>query len=130
MGDVKDAVVLIVDDCEDNLFLMEMVLLQDGYEVEKACCGKEGIEKIHEIVPDLIVLDLMMPDMTGLEVIEQIRPYESLTNIPILVCTANRFMQKEDITKIEEVDDVCYKPYDINDLLSKINSLITCCDRV
>ena len=127
MCDIKDAVVLIIDDCEDNLFLMEMVLLQDGYKVEKACCGKDGIEKIHKLVPDLIILDMMMPDMTGFEVVEHIKPYKNLASIPILLCTANKFIHQLDIEKIEEINDVCYKPYDICEILTKIDSLVACC---
>lgn len=128
MCNVKDAVVLVIDDCEDNLFLMEMVLLQDGYKVETASCGAEGIKKIHQLVPDLIILDMMMPDMTGLEVVEHIKPYKDLARIPILLCTANRFIQQKDVDRIEEINDICYKPYDIGEIIAKINSLIACCD--
>lgn len=62
MCKIKDALVLVIDDCEDNLFLMELILVQDGYKVEKASSGKEGIAKIQKLIPDLIILDMMMPD--------------------------------------------------------------------
>lgn len=126
MCDVKDALVLVIDDCDDNLFLMELILTQDGYKVEKASSGSEGIAKIHKFVPDLIILDMMMPDLTGFEVIEQIKPHRHLSHIPIIICTANNFVQKKNI---QEVVSVIYKPIDINSTIAQINSLIACCDR-
>lgn len=125
MCDAKDALVLVIDDNLDNLFLMKLILIQSGYKVETACCAKEGLEKIHKLVPDLVILDMMMPDMTGFEVIEQIKPHRHLSKIPIVICTANEFVQKKNM---EEVNDVCYKPIDIEDILARINSLIACED--
>lgn len=123
MCQTKNAVVLIIDDCQDNLFLMELILIEAGYEVEKASSGREGIVKIHKFVPDLIILDLMMPDMTGLEAIEHIQPHGHLASIPILLCTANRFIHQEDVVK---ADKICYKPIDINQMLNQVHTLITC----
>ena len=117
----KDIVVLVIDDCQDNLFLMELILLKEGYKVEKANCGKEGVRKIHQLLPDLIILDLMMPDMTGIEVIEHIRPYQHLSGIPVLMCTANKFVQQDDIV---EVKNICYKPIDIGEILTQVHSLV------
>ena len=124
MCDIKDAVVLIVDDCADNLFLMETILVQDGYRVETACSGEQGIQKIHRLVPDLIILDMMMPGMTGAEVIEQLKPFPHLAQIPIIVCTANTCIAKPDL---KTVASICYKPIDISDVLTKVNSLVACC---
>jgi len=121
MCKTKDVVVLIIDDCQDNLFLMELILIEEGYKVAKANNGKEGVLKIHKLLPDLIILDLMMPDMTGLEVIEHIRPHQHLANIPILICTANKFIHQDDIVKIK---NICYKPIDINNIVTQVNSLI------
>ena len=122
MCDIRDVVVLIIDDCQDNLFLMELILTEEGYQVAKASSGKEGVKKIHELLPDLIILDMMMPDMTGLEVIEHVQPHPHLANIPILVCTANRFIHQDDFI---EVKNICYKPIDINNIIKQIHSLVT-----
>ena len=127
MCDIKDAVVLIVDDCADNLFLMETILLQDGYRVETACSGKQGIQKIHQLIPDLIILDMMMPGMTGAEVIEYIKPFPHLAQIPIIICTANTYIAKPDL---KTVASICYKPIDISDVLTKVNSLVACCGNI
>ena len=123
MYKTKDTVVLIIDDCQDNLFLMELILVQEGYQVAKASSGKEGVKKIHNLLPDLIILDLMMPDMTGLEVIEHIQPHQHLANIPILICTANKFTHQDEIVKLK---NICYKPIDINNILTQVHSLIAC----
>lgn len=127
MCEIKDAVVLVVDDCEDNLFLLETILVQDGYKVETACSGGQAIEKIHQLVPDLVILDMMMPGMTGTEVIEQIKPFSHLAQIPIIICTANAYIAKQDLSGVA---NICYKPIEIGDMLTRVNSLIACCDRI
>ncbi|MEM8829446.1 MAG: response regulator [Cyanobacteria bacterium P01_G01_bin.19] len=127
MREEKNYVVLAIDDNQDNLLLMDLILSQDGYWVEKACSGKEGIAKIHALIPDLIILDLMMPDMTGLEVIKAIKAHPHLSQIPVLICTANVQAKKIDLLP---ADSVCYKPFDIDDMLFRVKSLITYYDRV
>ena len=127
MCDLKAPVVLVIDDCEDNLVLMELILTNNGYQVETACCGKEGISKTYELVPHLIFLDMMMPDMSGLDVLHSIKADRHLSQIPIIICTANRYITKDDVIGVEKI---CYKPFDINDILILANSLIDCCQSV
>ena len=119
----KNAVVLVIDDCQDNLLLMELILISEGYRVETACNGKSGLAKINELCPDLIVLDIMMPDMSGLEVMDSIKTDDKLSEIPILLCTANQYICKENAG---EANDICHKPFDINEMLVKIDSLSPC----
>lgn len=120
----KDAVVLVIDDCQDNLFLMELVLGSGGYKVATACNGKEGIAKTIELTPNLIVLDMMMPDMSGAEVIEYIQADGKLAKIPIILCTANKRISKE---QVRGIVDICYKPFDIEDMMARVGSFIECC---
>ena len=127
MCHIKDTLVLVIDDNPDSLLLMELTLLQDGYNVEKACCGKEGVTKIHQLVPDLIILDVMMPDMTGFEVVEHIKLYEHLSHIPIIICTANNFVCQENAEKVE---GFFYKPINIDNILAQVNSLLARCHSV
>ena len=119
----KNTVVLVIDDCQDNLLLMELILISEGYCVETACNGKSGLAKINELCPDLIILDMMMPDISGLEVMDSIKTDGKLSEIPILLCTANQYICKENAGK---ANDICYKPFDINELLVKINLLSPC----
>ena len=92
-----------------------------------ASSGKEGIAKIQKLVPDLIILDMMMPDMTGFEVMKQIKTHQDLSHIPVIICTANTLVQKKNI---QEVVSVFYKPIDIDSILTQVNSLIACCNNV
>ena len=120
----EDAVVLIIDDCNDNLFLMELILVNDGYKVVTACNGKEGIAKATEVIPNLIILDMMMPDMSGAEVIEHLKANCKLAEIPIILCTANKSISKEDVRGIV---DICYKPFDIGEMIVRVSSFVKCC---
>lgn len=126
MCEIKDALILVVDDNPDNLFLMETLLTLDGYRVETASCGREGIAKIHKLIPDLIILDMMMPDLTGFEVIEEIKIHQRLANIPIIVCTANKFVRHKNM---QDVEAVCYKPINLESILAKVDSMVACCVR-
>ena len=123
----KNAVVLVIDDCQDNLFLMELLLASGGYKVATACNGKEGIAKTIELIPNLIILDMMMPDLSGAEVIDQIKADDKLAKIPIILCTANKRISKE---QIKGIVDICYKPFDIEDMVTRVGTFIECCQNV
>jgi CheY-like chemotaxis protein len=81
--------ILIVDDLADNLFLLQMVLEAEGYAVEVADNGRLAVAKVAAAPPDLILLDVMMPEMNGYEVTRQIRQNQALPFIPILLVTAH-----------------------------------------
>jgi CheY-like chemotaxis protein len=115
----KHQSVLVIDDCQDNLLLMKLILQSEGYKFNFASSGREGLAKIAKNKPDLIILDLMMPDISGLEVIKCLKNDYLVSNIPILLLTANA-----DYDNLTDVDALCYKPYDINYLLLKIESLL------
>ena len=123
MSAEKSDLVLVIDDCQDNLFLLELILTESGYRVEKADCGQEGIRKAKELIPDLIILDMMMPDMSGIEVVKKIQVENFLAQIPVLLCTANKFVK---LKNIKGVADICYKPFDLDDILTQICALIAC----
>ena len=114
--------VLVVDDNEDNLLLMELLLKSEGYRVNSANSGIGGLQKICQCHPDLIILDLMMPDISGLEVIQSLKSKCHLSSIPIILLTANSSLKPTDV---KDVDAVCYKPFDLNNILEKIKLLMT-----
>ena len=113
--------VLVVYDCEDNLLLMKLLLQGEGYKVKSADSGRKGLAEISKQCPDLIVLDLMMPDISGLEVIQHLKDKYCTSNIPIILLTANSNIQHQDV---KYADAVCYKPFDIYTILRKIKSLL------
>ena len=114
--------VLVIDDCRDNLLLMELLLQSEGYGVNLASSGMQGLAEIKKSAPDLVVLDLMMPDLSGLEVIQRLKESRRLSSIPTLLLTANANLERQDALN---ADEVCYKPFNIGNILNKISSLLS-----
>ncbi|MGF1521648.1 MAG: response regulator [Leptolyngbyaceae cyanobacterium] len=115
--------ILAVDDSPDNLFLIETILDETEYELTCAESGREALSKVAQFPPDLILLDIMMPEMTGYEVTRRIRSDQSLPYIPILLVTAH------DQTSLVEgldagADDFIRKPFDIEELQARMRSLL------
>ena len=85
---IADARVLVVDDCADNLQIAGSVLLNEGCEVFVADCGARALEIAATVQPDLILLDLMMPGMNGLETCERLKLIDSVRDVPVVILTA------------------------------------------
>jgi DNA-binding response OmpR family regulator len=115
--------ILVVDDFADNLILLQTILEAEGYEVETASGGMVALEKISAVPPDLILLDVMMPDMDGYEVTRQIRQNPRLSFIPILLVTAHAA-----VDAIQGLDiganDFIRKPFDFDELLARIRAFL------
>ncbi len=116
--------ILVVDDEERNLRLMEALLTPLGHEVILARNGEEALEKVREVPPDLILLDVMMPKMDGFELSKCLKDDEETAIIPIVVVTA---LEKiEDKIKALEAgaDDFLSKPVDKTELKARVQSLL------
>ena len=113
---------LVVDDEDRNLRLMEAMLVPLGYEVVLARDGLEALDKVREIPPDVILLDVMMPKMDGFEVARRLKEDEGTKNIPVVMVTALK--KVEDRVKALEVgaDDFLSKPVDGSELIATLNS--------
>lgn len=111
--------ILVVDDVPDNLFLLQAILESEGYEVDFADNGRSALAKVQASPPDLILLDIMMPNMNGIEVTEKIRQDPRLPFIPILLITAH-----EEASMIEGftsgANDFTRKPINPRELLAKV----------
>lgn len=120
----KKSRILCVDDEPVNLKLLEALLVPRGYEVVKAENGKEAIEKLEEREFDLVVLDVMMPEMNGFEVCKRIKAADRYRNTPVVMITALR--SKEDrIRGIEAgAEDFISKPFDQTEVLARIKMLL------
>ena len=81
--------ILVVDDLADNLFLLQTLLESEGYVVETALNGKAALDKIEQIPPNLVLLDIMMPGLNGYEVTRQVRQDERFSALPIVLITAH-----------------------------------------
>ncbi|MFH2202384.1 MAG: response regulator [Elusimicrobiota bacterium] len=111
LADPKDKLVLIIDDDESILDLLDHVVKREGFRVEKAADGEEGLRKIHELKPDIIVLDFMLPGMGGFEVLKELQMSDA-KQIPVLVITGRRIdPQTADMIRHESnVKDYVEKP--------------------
>ena len=107
----------------DNLFLMQTLLETEGYQVDIAESGQQALAMVRESPPDLILLDVMMPDMNGFEVTQQIRQNAALPFIPILLVTAHA-----DPSAAKGLDlganDFVRKPIDFDELLARVRSFL------
>jgi len=87
--------ILLVDDEPANLDLLEAVLKPAGFTVLRASGGKEGIDQARASLPHLVLLDLMMPGVSGFDVVEELRRDESTRSIPIMVLTAKQLTEED-----------------------------------
>lgn len=116
--------ILVVDDTEPNLRLLRALLAGAGYDVVTAQCGAEGIAAAARENPDLILLDIMMPDLTGFDVCQRLRTSAETRHTPIVFLTALHEM--EDHMRAIDVggDDVLTKPINKLELLLRVKSLL------
>ena len=118
------SIILVVDDQYQNIELLEAYLVGQDYEIIKASSGKGALEKISSNKIDLILLDIMMPEMSGLEVLEKLRAQEKTKLIPVIMVTALK--ETEDKVKALEAgcDDFISKPVDKIELLARVKSIL------
>ncbi len=116
--------ILVVDDEQDLLDLIEYNLKKEGYNVLKAENGQDGIAVAKEHKPNLVLLDIMMPKMDGIEACEKMRSDDELKHIPIIFLTA-RSDEKTEVEGLDKgADDFITKPISTTKLLSRINAVL------
>lgn len=122
MKDREKPLILIVDDNQHNLQMLGNMLKQCGYSLALASNGMLALEFAKNNLPDLILLDLMMPDMDGFEVCKRLKQDIALADIPVIFLTAKS--EKEDIIEGLELGAVDYvtKPFDIKELVTRLNT--------
>ncbi len=116
--------ILVVDDEEDILELIKYNLTREGYSVDLANTGEEALEKARSIVPSLILLDLMLPGLDGLDVCREIKQDPSINHIPILMVTAKG--EEADIVLGLEMgaEDYITKPFSPRILLARVRTVL------
>ncbi|WP_414582762.1 response regulator [Scytonema sp. PCC 10023] len=115
--------ILVVDDLPDNYILLQTVLENEGYQVEVADSGQAALEKIASHPPDLVLLDVMMPEMNGFEVTRRIRQNPDLPFIPILLVTGYTDPLPADGFDAG-ADGFIRKPIDFDYLLNRIQAIL------
>lgn len=116
--------ILFVEDEAELIMLMKTRLEANGYEVVSAMDGEEGLKKVYEEKPDLVLLDLIMPKMNGLEVCRRLKNDPATKDIPVLVVTAAGLKDLDEQCKSACADGYVKKPYDPQELLNKIKSAL------
>lgn len=115
--------ILAVDDVLDNLILIKAILEGEGYEVNLATNGASALVEIEQWRPELVLLDVMMPEMDGYEVTRRVRQNTKLSYIPILLVTAHD--QSSVVKGLDAgADDFVRKPFDTDELLARVRSLL------
>jgi len=120
----KMAKILVADDIKQNVKLLRVILTAANYEVIEAYDGEDALEKAKSEKPDLILLDIMMPKITGYEVCKNLRADDDTKHIPIVMITALHEIDDR-IRGIEAgADDFISKPFNKTELLARIKSLL------
>ncbi|MFP4345357.1 MAG: two-component system response regulator [Anaerolineales bacterium] len=112
--------IICIDDDPDLSRLVRVMLEPYAFKVTEVNSGASGLQLIHTRPPDLVLLDLMMPDMDGWEVYEQMRKDPDLQEIPVIVITARSNRMERELGRILGVDDYLVKPFTRQELLERI----------
>ena len=116
--------VLVVDDDPDIVQFVRMNLELEGYDVETAANGLLALESIKERVPDLVLLDVMMPEMDGLSVLSRMRRSPATASTPVIILTA-RALADDRVRGLDlGADDYITKPFDLEELIARVRTVL------
>jgi len=120
----EQPLILTVDDTRDNLDILRVRLEAQGYAVADAADGEEGLAKAREIKPDLILLDIMMPKLDGIQVVRRLKEDPELRGIPVILVTA-KAETKDVVAGLDAGgDDYLTKPFEHAALLARVRSML------
>jgi len=124
MDDRRPRNILIVEDEEDIVRLISFHLKKEGYRVRSAGSGREALVAAFDKSPDLVILDIMLPEMDGLEVCRRLRSNIKTANVPIMILSA----RKEEIDKVLGLelgaDDYMVKPFSVRELVARVRAML------
>lgn len=133
MADNRQVRIVCIEDEPEMIDLVKLILSRKTdpetgeaqYDVHGASGGREGLDLIQQIQPDLVLLDLMMPDMDGWEVYQQIRGHDSTKELPVIIITAKaQSIDKVLGLHIAKVNDYVTKPFGPKDLVSAVEKVL------
>ncbi|MGD9092002.1 MAG: response regulator [Anaerolineales bacterium] len=117
--------IVYIEDEPEMIDLVRLILSRKGYEVIGANGGREGLNKVRQDLPDLILLDLMMPDLDGWDVYQQIKAENATKDIPVIVVTAKaQSIDKVLGLHIAKVDDYISKPFSPQELVDSVEKIL------
>ena len=117
--------ILVIEDVPENIQVVSEILKQEGYQITIATNGKQGLQALQRTRPDLILLDVMMPEMDGLETCRRIKAAEAWRDIPVIFLTAKT--ETADVVQGFELGAVDYvaKPFNAHELLARVKTHLT-----
>lgn len=121
--------ILIVDDNSDNLFVLESLLSHAGHTVISALNGAEALTIADQELPDLIMMDLDMPVMDGLEACKRLRAAPRTRNIPILILTAHALLGDEEKALNANCQGFLTKPFQATTILERVAGILQTADK-
>ena len=121
---VRRELVLVADDDEDIVRFVEVNLRLEGFEVVTAGDGKEALEQARAIIPDLVLLDIMMPEMDGFQVCQTLRATTRTKHIPVIMLTARSLSADKVVGLTSGADDYIIKPFDPIELVARVKSAL------
>jgi len=118
--------VVVIEDDVEMINLVKLILKKEGFEINGAMGGRDGLEMIEKVQPDIVLLDLMMPDMDGWEVYQSMKANEQMKNIPVIVITAKaQSIDKVLGLHIAKVEDYITKPFSPAELIASVRKVLT-----
>ena len=124
MPDINSSLILLVDDSEVSNFLMQSILEEKGYTILSVSNGKEALDLLKKQHPDLIILDIMMPEMNGFGVLESVKKFEETAKIPVIILTARNNLKDQEKAISMGAADYVIKPIDIDDVVERVKRLV------
>ncbi|HLO59952.1 MAG TPA: response regulator [Bacteroidales bacterium] len=122
---MKQPRILVIDDSTTNIVLLEAILTEKGYHIESALNAREAFNRIEKQIPDLILLDLLMPKVSGFDFLDQLRKNEKTKTTPVIVISAIN-SDDENARKIKDLEAVDFlrKPIDIQYLVNRVEEIL------
>jgi DNA-binding response OmpR family regulator len=118
--------IVCIEDEREMIELVKLILSRKGYQVHGAEGGQAGLDLVRDVRPNLVLLDLMMPDMDGWEVYQQMRADDGLKDIPVIIITAKaQSIDKILGLHIAKVNDYITKPFAPSELIQSIESVLS-----
>jgi len=123
MADVKQ--VIVIEDDPEMIELVKLILTKDGFDVIGVDNGRDGLTRIGEVLPDVVLLDLMMPGMDGWEVYQAVKANENTKHIPVIIITAKaQSIDRVLGLHIAKVDDYITKPFSPSELVNSVRKVL------
>lgn len=116
--------ILVIDDEEDIQKILKIRLEQENFSVMVASDGDTGIKAAEQQVPDLIILDIMMPRMDGYSFLKELRGLPKIKNTPVLMLSGKEEEKVRDLFAFQKISGYIEKPFELDDLVDKVKEIL------